>query len=195
LRNLLEPLAGNDRVVTLFVYDAADDVFDLPVGLGLFDEQTLVDPGMRPRAGRIAGRIAKACKPFQAPAVRGNPEWDGSFAQRERIVSAYGVPVMRGETAVGVIFVSYREAHEFSADERELIRLTADSAAEEIVGSDLLPVLRASRPLGAPDDQKTLEALVRLVCDVTHTSAAIWLLDRKDRTLKIQAHWVSRRGT
>lgn len=64
-----------------------------------------------------------------ADKVEGDQVFDQGFARREGVESAAGFPLVIGEETVGVLFISYRKAHEFSKEEVGLLKLFAQQAA------------------------------------------------------------------
>jgi signal transduction histidine kinase len=64
-----------------------------------------------------------------------------TFVKREKIKSAAGVRLKSGHEIVGVMFINYRRAHEFAADERQLIELLANAAGIAIKNRRMLAVI------------------------------------------------------
>src|SRR5262245_17469693 len=114
--------ALNADLVTAFVYDEDNARFRLPVGAGLNDIGTFLDRRMIPRAGRVAGMVAREQRRIVSGRVPGQTPMDGPFARRENVESAAGYPLLTTTgRVVGVLFVSYRTTHEFPPDELEAI--------------------------------------------------------------------------
>ena len=120
----MERIASNlgADVVTTFLYDMLTFRFHLPVGCGLNDQATFEDPRLCPRSGRVAGKIVRERRRIVAGEVPGHMPMDGPFARRERIKSAAGFPLLDGDKAVGVLFVSFRAPHPFSEEELDAIQ-------------------------------------------------------------------------
>jgi GAF domain-containing protein len=131
LRDEVVRIAADEQadVVTVFVYEETTAHFHLPTGYGLRDPQTFEDRRLLPRSGRVAGMVARERREIIAERVRGHSPMDGPFARREGIRSAAGYPLIVGDRTVGVLFLSYRNAHSFGTSQRARIGDEARSLA------------------------------------------------------------------
>jgi GAF domain-containing protein len=192
LSHLVKRLASelSADVVTLFLYDVATGEFHLPIGYGLYDPATFIDPRMRPRPDRIAGKIAKEGKAFIVYRVSGKPNVEGAFTHREKIISTGGFPLIYNDKSVGVLFISYRSAHLFSGYDKQTIMLFAHRAASVIGQAEILPALGKHHSLPRTDKEKAIslsQAITNLACNVLHTPMAIWVPKPDSQELHILA--------
>ena len=129
--------------VTLYAYDQdKDDFVYPPTTLGLRDEKGVrrLDHVERNSAIR---RVLVLDHPHIAEDARTDTvmrRQDGelhSFVSREAVKSSVGIPLNVGDRKVGVMFVSYRSRHRFTADELTNIEFFANQAAVAIRNAQL----------------------------------------------------------
>jgi GAF domain-containing protein len=174
--------------VTLFLYDSTTDEFDLPIEYGLIDKTTFKDPAMRPRPDKIAGKIAREKREYIGSQVAGHPDMDGPFARRERIRSAAGFPLVHNDTTVGVLFINYRKDERFLNETLlEEIRGKFPQVAAIIAQANIFPALRQNRFHPKSEEEKTLDAIVKLACSALNLPLSIWLLEPHGLYLRIRA--------
>lgn len=123
--------------VTIYVFDPDRGDFDYPpvmagvrlvnevIALGRVTEQSVVRKVLKLR-GRWVARDTPNDKLLSRP-----------FANREGIASSVAIPLRAGEQPVGVMFVNYRDPHDFGEDELESIDLFAQQAAVAIHNAQL----------------------------------------------------------
>jgi GAF domain-containing protein len=189
LETVLSELADDLRadVVTSYLYDNVTNEFYLPIGHGLYDPDTFMDPGMRPRIDRVAGRIVRRQHPIIAAQVRGHRLMDGPFARREGIVSAAGFPLVHNHKSVGLLFVSFRETYDFPLADQQTIQSAARKASKLISDANVFSVLRRLRLRPRSPEEQTLWALVSLARNIIKFPVAIWVLEPDGQTLSIKA--------
>jgi PAS domain S-box-containing protein len=117
------------HVVTLYTYDEEQDIFGFPpsmVGVG------------HPNEALKSNFVAKDSAPYKIIALDDlyatentieDPLLGTPFAERERIKSSAGIPLIASGHKVGVMFVNYRVAHQFTNEELTNIKLFAYQAA------------------------------------------------------------------
>ena len=189
IATILEQLsvAVHADVITFFLYDAATDEFDLPVGIGIWDEDTFSDPRMCPRSDRVAGRIVRQGCPILANQVEGHETMEGPFAHRERILSAGGFPVQsQAGEPLGVLFASYRRNYVLSEDDQQVIWNATREIASAVLRTNLFPELRRLRSRQVSEEDQTMKVIVSLACNVLRMPVAIWILDYKNQSLRIR---------
>src|SRR5205085_1541609 len=152
--------------VTAFIYDELTGRFHIRVGHGLRDPETFEDPRLGPRYGRVAGKVVRERRVIVAEQVPGRSPMDGPFARREGIQSAAGYPLLVGDAALGLLFVSYRHAHHFGEAQRARIASHAEHLARMIgewaPWDELRQLAEAERPGDGQALVPMLQAIVEL---------------------------------
>jgi GAF domain-containing protein len=171
--------------VTMVFYDHETTRFCLPLSTGLLDPASFVK--VMPSPDRLTGKIIKEKKRMVADSVRGHPEIDGPFARRERIQSAAGLPIMKDGTAIGAAFVSFRRPHRFTDNEFEIIESFAREAAEHIVATDAMSLLRANAYQVQSEEQQVLQGVAEVIYSAMNMPVAIWLRDREPKHVSVHA--------
>ncbi len=174
-------------VVTALLYNPVDGRFYFPIARGLRDTPTFEDRRLLPRTDRVAGKIVRTREPMVAEKVPGHPDMDGPFARRERIQAVAGFPLLDGDEAVGVLFVSYRAKHHFNETEFDQIESSARAICEATRQTPVLERLREPPSDDGDEMERTLDAIVNLGCALLGKPIALWLLERTTRTLEIRA--------
>jgi GAF domain-containing protein len=174
-------------VVTAFVYDQKTARFHLPVGHGLWDPATFKDPRLGPRSRRVAGVIAREGRPIIVNQVDPLSPMDGPFARREGIRSAAGFPLQHRGATVGVLFVSFRQAHTFGGWQEKMIRAGAARMAKVIAAAAAWEELSRLPEPKWRRDNSALRGIVELACDSLNLSVAIWQLQVDGKTLALVA--------
>jgi len=164
--------------VTMFCYDRETDKFFLPLGYGLLDPASFQKS--MPRSDRLAGKIVKENKTIVAEIVASHPEINGPFSRREKIQSVAGYPIAKNDKAVGVVFASYRQPHDFSDNDLAAVARFALEAAEQIIAAETLDWLREQTYREQSEEQQILQGIVEVICSAMDMPAAIWLRDRYD---------------
>jgi len=170
LEDLLEMIVERARevlpadVVTLYLYNDREQRFHTPLGAGLRDPAGFRRASLPQAEGQIAGRIVRERRPlFFENAARHPAAERIAFVAREEIRSIAGFPLLRADEPVGVLFVGYRSAHQFSDDERQIISAFADHAAISIENADLYRRLAADHTTLASLYQVTTRLRTSLV--------------------------------
>ena len=180
LRERIHALAAEIQAdtVTMFCYDRETDKFFLPLGYGLLDPASFQKS--MPRSDRLAGKIVKENKTIVAETVANHPEINGPFSRREKIQSVAGYPIAKNDKAVGVVFASYRQPHDFSDNDLAAVARFALEAAEQIIVAETLDWLREQTYREQSEEQQILQGIVEVICSAMDMPAAIWLRDRYD---------------
>jgi K+-sensing histidine kinase KdpD len=144
LRSLLKLVVASAKevlvadVVTLYLYGTETKTFDMPIGVGLRDEQGFHEAPLPVAAGQIAGRIVRERQALVVEDVAGHPAAQRvRFVHREGIHSIAGFPLLRANEPVGVLFVGYRAHHSLSPDEDQIITAFTGQAAIAIENARL----------------------------------------------------------
>jgi len=181
----LKAQTGADTVTTL-CYDQVSDRFCLPVSAGLIDTPSFNK--VMPRSDRLAGKIIKENKRIVAHSIEDYPEIDGPFSRRERIKSVAGQPIVKTGTPHGVVFVSYRQSHQFGEAELDAIDDFAQRVAALIKESNIIGWLSDIWPPDQTEEQKVLQGIAYVICSAINMPVAVWLRDRENpRRIKIHA--------
>ncbi len=132
LENIVQStrIALHCDVVTLHTYNR--DLKEIDPGPKiageLFQPEELASPETVNQT--IAGRLVSIGKPHFAPDAENDPKLQGSqFVRSQRIKSSAGIPLIVGREKLGILFVNYRAPHDFSEQEKKIIRLFAGQAA------------------------------------------------------------------
>lgn len=189
LQSFVEQVARDFRadIVTLYLYDADQDRFYLPVGCGLRDEITFKT--VMPRTDRLAGKVAKGRVPIIADEARLHPDMAGPFTFRERVESAAGFPVFLQERSAGVCFVSFRKPHTFTEREKENFQESlreVSTILRTAQSAEMRQVLASSAPTASIVD-RSLSFIVKAACMYTNAPVALWMLEPSQNRLSIQA--------
>jgi GAF domain-containing protein len=171
--------------VTMVFYDHESTRFCLPLSTGLLDPASFVK--VMPSPDRLTGKIIKEKRKIVADVVRGNSEIDGPFARRERIQSAAGLPIMKDGTAIGVVFVSFRRPHRFTGSDLEAIESFAREAAEHVVATDAMSLLRANAYQVQSEEQQVLQGVAEVIYSAMNMPVTIWLRDREPKRVSVHA--------
>ena len=94
--------------------------------------------------GSVTGRAALESKVIHVPDVLADPEYTWGEAQKiGGYRSVLGVPLLRDENVVGVIFLAKDAPHPFTESQIDLVRVFADQAVIAIENTRLLSELHA----------------------------------------------------
>ena len=174
----------NADIVSFFVYDDSTDTFHLPIGVGLYDEDSFRDEKMLPRSDRGMAKYVLEKESLFISSIKNDPELNAAFAHRERIQSGAGLTCQYQKKTVGIVFVSFRQVHEFSEHEKNLLKNYTSEIATTIVESQILENLSKPTNETPSMQEKTLQSIVELVCAFTHFPVSVWLSDGKQ-----PEHW------
>ncbi|UCG12620.1 MAG: GAF domain-containing protein, partial [Deltaproteobacteria bacterium] len=185
-------LIGAD-IVTIHIYDPLTGRVRVAAGYGLRDRETF--QRHRPDRGKVALLVANRGKPQTAENVPAS-EFAGPFSTREGVQSAAGFPLKVSGKVTGVLFVSYREPHEFEPEEVETITSFGNLAAVAIEIASLLEqerqradaldlVQRVSATISAETSiDKSLPLIVEGAMRLTGTdSGVIYLVDEAQQAV------------
>lgn len=185
LEKIRRELAGD--VVVSLLYDPIGEKFWFPVARGLRDASTFEDRRLLARTDRVALKIVSTRQPVIVDRVPGYPDVDGPFVHRERIESMAGFPLLDGDKAIGVLFVTYRSTHRFTEADRSRIESGALAVSRAVRGTSILGRLRED-PSDVGDEMKrTLDAIVDLGGSLLEKPIALWLVESPNRVLRISA--------
>jgi signal transduction histidine kinase len=125
-------------LVTSYLYDANQQQFSAPVGVGMQDEAAFYGLPLPQVAGQIAGEIIRQRQPLIVEDVPAHPAAASvRFVQHEAVASAAGFPLLCEEEPLGVLFVCYRQPHHFSDAETQIIAVFAEHAAIAVENAHL----------------------------------------------------------
>jgi signal transduction histidine kinase len=152
-QTLLDRIAGSAlellgaSIVLLYALNSRDGTFAPPIYAGTIIGRL---PLSRPdEHGNIVRHIAHEREPYYQPDAQTDARLIGgefvadpttkhrTFTERQKIVSFAGVPLLAQGNLLGVLCVNYRERHQFSAYDRQVLELFAQQAAA-IIASDAL---------------------------------------------------------
>lgn len=132
--------------VTLYVFDPDRGDFEYPpVMAGVKRVSEVVELG-RVTDQSVVRKVLKLRGLYVAKDTPNDPLLGRPFARREGIASSVAITLRTGEHPVGVMFVNYRDPHDFREDERASIDLFAQQAAVAIHNAQLYE--RARRRAG-----------------------------------------------
>jgi len=110
-------LVGAD-IVTIHIYDLLKGTVHAAAGYGLLDTDTFHQH--RPGRGKAVMLVAGRGQPIIAEDVSAS-ELAGPFVSREGVRSAAGFPLKVRDKVIGVLFVSFREPHQFDTEEVDIL--------------------------------------------------------------------------
>ncbi len=171
--------------VTMVFYDYETARFCLPLSTGLLDPASFVKA--MPSPNRLTGKIVKETRRIVADSVRGHPELDGPFARREKIKSTAGFPIMNDGRAMGVVFVSYRQPHQFTNQDFKIIEKFTQETAAHLTAADAIRLLRERAYHAQSEEQQVLQGVAQTICTAMNMPVAIWLRDRDPKRVSIHA--------
>lgn len=153
---LLDRIAGSAlellgaSIVLLYALNNRDGTFARPIHAGMIiGRLPLSQPDQHDTHDNIVRHIAQVREPYYQPDAQTDARLVGgelaadpttrhrTFAERQKIVSFAGVPLLAQGNLLGVLCVNYRERHQFSAYDRQAIELFAQQSAA-IIASDAL---------------------------------------------------------
>jgi len=133
---------GADLVILYEYIKEKDDVRTPPVFRGDAKEPKILHKrgDVVPGKESVVFKMLRRDEPFYAPNAREDwvragffaSPWDergGSFISQEDIVSSAGIPLLMDGEAVGVLFINYRDFHQFTPNHKERIEIFANQAA------------------------------------------------------------------
>lgn len=124
--------------VTIYSYDAERKQFDFPPATyGLREpEQVLAlrHVEMKSSVGRV---MELSDARFSTDARNDSIFNQGKFLSREGVFSSVGIPLKERDEKVGAVFLGYRAPHQFTQDEKESVRLLANTAAIKVGNAQL----------------------------------------------------------
>lgn len=110
---------------SLFVYDPQDDEFK--DGIRRKGEKEVI-PSI-PSGEGAAGRIAKSQQTQFVEDTKAYPDFTPVVFEDKEMRAFAGVPLVAKGKTVGVLYVNFLEPHQFSAQERETLKLLTNQAA------------------------------------------------------------------
>jgi signal transduction histidine kinase len=151
LDTLVESVTRLCEADQAWLFEREDEVFRWVAGFGLAAEvharlrdyfKPLKVPVDR---GSVTGRAALEARVVHVPDVLADPDYTWSEAQKiTGYRAALGVPLLRKEDVVGVIFVGRNAPQPFTAKQIELVTTFADQAVIAVENTRLLNELRES---------------------------------------------------
>ncbi|WP_224371791.1 sensor histidine kinase [Hyalangium versicolor] len=155
LRVLLETTASIDSAA---IFLREGELFRLKASVGTEED---VSSGFCLRFGEgFAGRVAVEQRPLELHDAAHDPVVMSAALRRNGTRALYGVPLMEGETLIGVAQVGSRTAFEFSSSDKLVIRTMVHRAAVLISHAQLVARERAARG-EAQEARSHLEAMVQ----------------------------------
>ena len=145
LDTLVETVARLCRADQAFMYRRQGDMYRLVTarGLSVEAEEFMLSHPLALDRGTLSGRVALERRPVHIPDVLQDPEYTFSEAQK---LAAYrtslGIPLLRGDTLVGIFIVSRTRVDPFASKEIELATTFADQAVIAIENARLFEELR-----------------------------------------------------
>ena len=186
----LQEALGCD-LITLHLYDAERDRVFFPVGIGLLDEDRFYRSV--PSRKRGAGKIIRSKKPILAPNAQHHPDLTGPFTHIEKVRSAFGFPLLVGQTdeVLGFVFINYRKDWPLSDAEIEKITKWIGSTSKLVVrvfsndvGQRLKSSLRIETDLRRKEYQLAL--ILRQIRNVIRDVDVIfWMEKKREKVLSI----------
>lgn len=156
-------------VVTLYVYHPQWERFDLPYQKGAEYPDSLREIGTV-LTDSIVFDMLEQTEPQVIENVPQNPQFgQTNFAKREQIHSTVVLPLHRGDEAVGVVFINFRKARNFSLDERQAIAVLGGQVATAILNARL-----------DEERQKTVELVNNLLERATHPHYLNTIINLRD---------------
>lgn len=123
-------IIGADKAI-IYDYDAELDSFKSPaVHAGGLVAPVLSNPPFSQTS--VIYRCTRLKKPHLATRIESCTVLRGSFTRREKIVSAAVFPLLVDDELVGLMFINYLDQHDFTDQEKEVMRLFALQAATAI---------------------------------------------------------------
>lgn len=181
-RSIFEAKAAS---VMLFDTEADELVFEAVVGEG---EDTLVGQRIPSDTG-VAGFVLASGEPLVIEDVNSDPRFARDVAERSGYVpnGLMVVPLMRGESAIGVLSVLDRPKERFSAAEMHLLAQFGTQAA---IALDLLERSRRAQEVLASADEEEGEGdeladLARVLGEITDTGRREVALDLVDGIVRL----------
>lgn len=190
-------------VVVLYVYEEErDDVMVPPVIAGtlLTGEVLRTTSQKRPHRESAVFKMLYRTEPLYAENAREDwPRqmegwsWEGSFLQREDIVSSAAIPLTTNEKVAGVLFINYRTHRSFSESERRVVELFASSAAIAIQNAQQAERERTLREVSqaissAEELKADAEAILDRLCQIVkYRTASLQLIQGDDETRRLLA--------
>ncbi len=122
LRLLLQTSEAADTVA---LFEREGDLLVMRASAGMAETNGYTIPVGR----NLAGRVAAEGRPIFVPNAAEHPDVGCSVARARDLRALYGVPLVRGQSVVGVALLGSCSAHEFSCGDRILFRNMASRAA------------------------------------------------------------------
>jgi GAF domain-containing protein len=128
--NTLNVLAAD--IITIYAYRQTEKQFLTPPSIaGRFKEERKMKTAIQ--IGEIPFVLIEYGEPIYLSHIQDHEIFRHSpFAQRENIQAVAGILLKVDEDIVGVMFINYRRRHNFSKEEKKIIKTLASSAAAAI---------------------------------------------------------------
>ena len=128
-----DSVEGVDTAV-LFLCEAGQLVVRAAVGL----EQDLVGRFSLAVGEGFAGTVARTKQPLMTHSAETDPLVRNPVLRMKGVKALYGVPLVHGDEVIGVVKMGSRRATDFAAEDRLIVRITADRAAAFIAQKRVL---------------------------------------------------------
>ena len=133
--------AFNCEIVTFYEYDAIKGEIIFSGFVGKFRKPKKVRNNGKVPPGTVVEKLLINGEPIFAPNAEKHPLFSrGDFIKDEHIIASAGIPLLAGEERVGVLFINFRQKHEFSDEEQSTVLLFASLAALAIQNSRLYEI-------------------------------------------------------
>lgn len=143
LKSVLHSIVGFAREVvqadtaTLYIYDPSIDTFNMATDMGGTKPLEAVD--RKPRPSGTTATIVKTKKPLFSNNAQEHPLFKASpYTQKEGICSVAGIPLIRDDTVIGVLYFNYRSTDQITEDRKRIFEPFAQVAAIAIESTRLL---------------------------------------------------------
>ncbi len=187
LTELKNDLAAD--LATLHLYDTGRDRIYFPVGVGLRNEERFKSV---PSKKRVVGKIIHEGKSILAEDALHHLDFTGPFTHLEGVKSGAGFPMIDNNNKVlGVVFVNYRQTHEFSdQDIQTVIDWTNQVSGILYTTFNTKEGLRLKTTLRRETDLRRKEyRLLELINQIRETlgdvDVVLWLEKRKEKVLSV----------
>lgn len=173
LEAVVERAARLCRAQSGFIYRLDGERYRLDVALNISDEFrafTEQHPIMVGNRGTLTARVGLERRTIQIPDVLADPEYSYWEAQRlSNFRTIIGVPLLRGETLLGVLTLWRTHVEPFTDDDIELVTLFAQQAAIAIEQAR-----RAHELADALEQQTATSAVLRIISASTGDLAPVF---------------------
>lgn len=150
--------------VLIFLYDARSETFTLGTGLNAAGARGLFAP--MPRKEGLSAAVARTGQLMVIEDALQHPLYAQSPQQARGLHSIASTPLLRAGEVLGVLNVSFADAHHFTPEETRLLQALADQAAVAVGNARLFQQMQSiMREL--QDTAETQSELLKLVQDLS----------------------------